>query len=108
MLKRKKASIKFVGRKQSIYGLISTIIGGVGVVTLGVLFYIATKAKGMASLWMGLVGILLLGLSIAGFIVGTRGLKQKDVFYGLPIVGTASNGVLLIGMVVLYFLGLIY
>lgn len=106
MFKKKKTSIKFVGRKQSIYGLISTIIGGASVVTLAALFYITTRSAGTTSTWIGLVGLLLLVLTLAGLITGVSGLKQKDIFYTLPVVGVALNGILFVGMVVLYFLGL--
>lgn len=106
MFKKKKAEIKFVGRKQSIYGLISTIIGGASAVALGILFYITTRSEGTTSVWLGLAGLLLLAITLAGLITGVSGFKQKDIFYTLPIVGVTLNGVLFLGMVILYFLGL--
>ena len=106
MFKKKKASIKFVGRKQSVYGLISTIIGSVSAVVLGILFYITTSSGGSTSVWLGLVGLLLLVITLAGLVTGVSGFKQKDIFYTLPVIGVVLNGLLFLGMVILYFLGL--
>lgn len=106
MFKKKKASIKFVGRKQSIYGLISTIIGGIGVLVLTGLFYTTTKSEGTTSTWIGLVGLVLLVVTLAGLITGVSSFKQKDIFYTLPITGIVLNGVLFVVLVILYFLGL--
>lgn len=106
MFKKKKASIKFVGRKHSIYGLISTVIGSVSAVTLGILFYITTSSEGNTSVWLGLVGLLLLVITLAGLVTGVSGFKQKDIFYTLPVIGVIVNGLLFLGMVILYFLGL--
>jgi len=106
MFKKKKASIKFVGRKHSIYGLISTIIGGIALIALGVLVFITTGSQGTTNVWIGLAGLFLLGLSLAGLITGCNGFKQKDIFYTLPIIGAVLNGLIFIGMVVLYFFGL--
>lgn len=106
MFRKRKASIKFVGRKQSIYGLISTIIAGVCMIALGMLFVFATKSEGTLNIWMGLIGLLILVLSLIGLLLGTAGFKQKDIFYRFPIIGVIFNGILFVGMVVLYFLGL--
>ncbi len=106
MIKKKKATIKFVGRKQSIYGFISTVVGCVGVIALIVMISIATKTAGNASVWLGLGGLVLLAVALAGLLTGVSGFKQKDIFYALPIIGVVLNGVLFIGMVILYFFGL--
>lgn len=105
-MKKRKASIKFVGRKHSKYGLISTIIGGISSAILLSMIYVTIRSNGTTEVWLGLLGLLLLMVSLAGLILGVSGLKQKDIFYTLPILGVAINGVLFISMVVLYFLGL--
>lgn len=106
MFRKKKASIKFVGRKQSIYGLISLIIAGVCIVGMGILLTFATKSGGTLSVWMGLIGLLILVVSLVGLLLGAASFKQKDIFYTLPVAGVILNGLLFLGMVVLYFLGL--
>lgn len=106
MFKKKRASIKFVGRKQSLYGLISTVIGSAGLLSIAALFYVTTKSDGTTSTWVGLAGLAILVATLAGLIVGASSFKQKDIFYTLPIIGVVMNGIIFLGMVVLYFLGL--
>lgn len=106
MFRRKKASMKFVGRKHSVYGLISTIIGGIALIAFAAMVVVTTKSQGTTSVWVGLTGLLLLGLSLGGLITGCNGFKQKDIFYTLPVIGVVINGLMFIGMVVLYFFGL--
>lgn len=106
MMKKKKAKMKFVGRKHSLYGLISTLFGAVNLISLIVLIVITTNSAGATGIWLGLIGILLLIMSLVGGLIAVVGFRQKDIFYTLPIIGITSNGILFLSYVVLYFLGL--
>ena len=50
--------------------------------------------------------LLLLVITLAGLVTVVSGFKQKDIFYTLPVIGVVVNGLLFLGMVILYFLGL--
>ena len=58
--------------------------------------------------WLiGIIGFALLGLAIFGFILSYRGLREKDVYYRFPMIGSITNGVMLVVFLVIYILGII-
>lgn len=106
MFFKRKVKIKFAGRKHSLQGLISTILGAVGILGIGILIYISTYLKGNSNVWTGFFGLFVFAVTLTGLIIGVLGFKQKDIYYTLPILGTVLNGMVFLGTVILYFLGL--
>jgi uncharacterized protein DUF6142 len=45
-------------------------------------------------------------LSIVGFVLGVKGYKEKEIYYQAPILGLLINGLLLVFLIILYFMGL--
>ena len=105
-MRKRKSKMKFIGRKHSLYGMISSVLGGVNLLLFILLIVITTNSAGTTGVWLGLAGLLLLVISLAGALLGVAGFKQKDVFYRFPIIGVTTNGVLFLCYVILYFFGL--
>jgi len=62
--------------------------------------------RGEGGLIFGLIGILLFALSILGFILSYKALKQRDIFYRFPMTGLITNGIMLIVYLVIYIMGI--
>ena len=107
MVKRKKEVYKFSGRNHSIRGLISVIIGGITLLALIILSVISSLSGGNGGLILGIIGMVLFIMSIAGFILGIKSCREKEIFYTAPVVGMVLNGFLFIVFFALYMVGII-
>ncbi len=107
MVKRKKEVFKFSGRNHSIRGLISVIIGGITLLALIILSVISSLSGGNGGLILGIIGMVLFVMSIAGFILGIKSCREKEIFYTAPVVGMVLNGFLFIVFFTLYMVGII-
>ena len=105
LFKRNREMIHFSGRRHTKTGIGSTIIGII--VVLGFLsISIASGVEGgKGSLVLGLIGLLLLGLTVFGFVLAYRAFKKKDIFYVFPILGAVLNGFMIILLLIIYILG---
>lgn len=107
MFKRKKEIFKFSGRSHSVRGLISVIIGGTVLAVFLALSVISSLSGGNGSLILGIIGMVLFVMSIAGFILGIKSCREKEIFYTAPVVGMVLNGFLSILFFGLYMVGII-
>ena len=105
LLKRNK-EIHFSGRRHTRMGILSTVIGAVVVLGFITLSLISGFAGGQGSILLGVMGILLFGLSIVGFVLSYRSYQKKDIFYRFPIIGSILNGTMAITFMVLYIMGI--
>lgn len=74
-------------------------------VLLLVLFAVSYAQKGNAGMWIGMLGLVLLVVSVAGIVLAANGLRDPDARNGRSIVGIFINGILLFGLVGLYIMG---
>ena len=104
-LKKNKEMIHFSGRRHTKTGILSTVIGGS--VILGFLAVsISSGLSGGEGGWiLGVIGLLLFGLSVFGFVLSYKAFQKKDIFYRFPVLGGLFNGVMLILLLVIYILG---
>ena len=100
-----KKMIQFSGRSHTKQGIISAVIGITVVLGFLTISFLSGTLKGNGGLWFGLMGILLLGLSVFGFYLSYKAFKQRDIFYRFPIIGAVLNGLMTILLVIIYILG---
>ena len=74
---------KFSDKRQSLGGIISTIMGLLALASLIYGVYISFKAQGYAGLKVGSLGLLSLFISVIGTIIGLLSFKEDDKFYTL-------------------------
>lgn len=103
---RKRTAVKFSGRKRSVQGMVATGIGVLTILLAVVSIWISSRASGMAGVFLGFLGLVVVALAIAGVWIAIRSFKEKDIFYTFPAIGFILNGIVLIGFVVIYFIGL--
>ena len=83
---------KFSDKRQSLGGIISTIMGLLALASLIYGVYISFKAEGYAGLKVGSLGLL--------------SFKEDDKFYTLSKVGSMLCGILAVFMIAVFLMGL--
>ncbi len=107
IFKHKRDIFKFSGRSHSVRGIISVAAGTVTLITLLVLSVISSLSKGNGGIVLGIIGMFLFFISVAGFILGIKACREKEIYYTAPITGMVLNGILSIVFFILYMVGLI-
>ena len=97
---------KFSDKRQSLGGIISTIMGLLALASLIYGVYISFKADGYAALKVGSLGLLSLLISVIGTFIGLLSFKEDDKFYTLSKVGSMLCGILAVFMVAVFLMGL--
>jgi hypothetical protein len=97
---------KFSDKRQSLGGIISTIMGLLALASLIYGVYISFKAEGYAGLKVGSLGLLSLLISVIGTFIGLLSFKEDDKFYTLSKVGSMLCGILAVFMVAVFLMGL--
>lgn len=88
-------------------GIQSCIYAALVSFLLILMIVLSFKAKGEAGILMGFTGLATLFLAGMGLNTGIRGFRERDKNYITCKMGTAVNGVVLIGMTVIFIRGLI-
>ena len=94
---------KFSDKRQSLGGIISTIMGLLALASLIYGVYISFKAQGYAGLKVGLLSLF---ISVIGTIIGLLSFKEDDKFYTLSKVGSMLCGILAVFMIAVFLMGL--
>lgn len=105
--KHKTKSFKFTDKVHPVKGILSFCFAVLGIITFLILSYVSYKAKGNASLYIGLFGVIALLFSVAGVVLSIMSMRQKDIHYRFPIIGGVLCSALLIGYILMYTLGAI-
>lgn len=85
--------------------IISVLFAAISIVTIFALCIYSGLQGGIGTLFMGLIGIIALFLSIAGFILAVISFKKNEIHYRFPVLGLFFNGVMMVGLIILYTLG---
>ena len=94
---------KFSDKRQSLGGIISTIMGLLALASLIYGVYLSYKAEGYA----GSLGLLSLLFSIIGSVIGLLSFKEDDKFYTLSKVGSLLCGILAVFMAAVFLMGIV-
>src|SRR5690554_1657090 len=104
--KRNREMIHFSGRSHSRIGILAAIIGILVVAGFITISILSSTSNGNGGLILGVIGFLLFGLGIFGFVLSYKAFKEKDIFYRFPIIGVALNGIMIVVFFILYILGI--
>lgn len=104
-MKREKNSLHFTDKRVSGLGVGATVMGAIGWIVFAALSIYSASMDGKAELFVGAIGLLDAVLSVVGVIVSYRALQKRDIYYVMPIIGMALNGILFIVYFSLYFMG---
>lgn len=106
MFRRKKEAYKFSDRRHSIKGLLSFIMAVISFISLVTLCYISSQTAGNGGMILGVTGMVLCGFTVAGFVLGIKACKEKEVYYNAPVAGLVINGILSTVYLILYMVGI--
>lgn len=101
---RKKNYI-FTNKKHSNKAIMSTILGVISLVSLGIVTYLSYRQGGVMHGGYGATGVLATIYSLIGLILGILTLRDKDIYRLFPVLGTILNVVALGGVSFLLYLG---
>ena len=104
-MKIKRRSYKFTDKRHPILGILSFIIAVIVIIMSLVLCFEAADLNGKAPISYGVAGVIGLLMAIIGFIIGIQSMKQKDIFLRFPILGVFLNGVMILGLFIVYIIG---
>lgn len=82
---------KFTNKKHPEKGIMSTILGIISLVSVGVAVYQTYLAKGNASTNMGVVGLMVTIFAITGLVLGYISKNEYDKFLLFPYLGMILN-----------------
>lgn len=102
----KKTKLKFKGRKQSGRGILSMIIAILVLGCFGAASVYSAVCKGQGSIVVGWMGIGAFILSIPGFVLGIKAVREPDIALFPPIFGLVVNVIMMFSLLVLYLIGL--
>ncbi len=101
----KKRKYIYTNKKQSQRAIMSTILGIISLVSLVLVIYFTYQRDGVTTGGYGMTGVWATIFSLVGEVLGIITLRDKDNYRFFPILGTLLNGVVLIGIFFLLYLG---
>ena len=95
----------FTNKKHSDKAIMSTILGMISLVSLGIVTYLSYSRGGVMHGGYGVTGVLATIYSLIGLILGVLTLRDKDIYRFFPVLGTILNVISLGGISFLLYLG---
>lgn len=96
----------FTNKRHPKKAIMSTILGSISAVSLGIVIYLTYLRDGNATLSFGLTGLLCTLFSLTGLILGLVSLKMADCYHFFQWTGLIVNGLVLIGMILIIYAGI--
>lgn len=103
---RSRRKYKFTDKRQSVGGIFSTMLGIMAVSFFLAAIFISYRQKGNGGREIGFLGIMSLFLSSIGLYIGTNSFQEENVFYLFSWLGAIVNAIMLVGMGMVFLIGL--
>ncbi len=87
----KKSGYIFTDKKNPRWGIMSTLLGLIAVLSVAAAVYFTYLQNGAAPMQYGMVILLSVIYSMIGMVLGVRSLLEKDIFKLFPIMGIVLN-----------------
>ena len=103
---KKKNKNSFAKKKHSGQGIASTVFAGI---SLGIFCAAALCAlifHGKGGMYLGALGLIAIGLSAYGFVVGLKSFSEKNRDQLFCKIGAVGNGVLMVIWLALFLVGI--
>lgn len=100
-----KNTIRFSSRKQSVKGIMAFVIAVFAVIASAALIITVTGSGGTSGILTGVLALLLMLISAAGFVLALKALYERDVLSVLPVTALLLNGFVVIFYLCMYIIG---
>ncbi|MGN0369767.1 MAG: DUF6142 family protein [Butyrivibrio sp.] len=101
-----KHKYKFSTKKHSVGGTISSIMAVSAVALFVRAVYLSFKAAGEGGTLIGALALSALAVAFFGLVIGLLSYKESDRYYTFSFIGSLSNGIMLVLMVMLLIVGI--
>lgn len=103
---KEEMKMHFSSRSHSGKGIAGFVLAIFCAVILLLLCILSAMAGGNAGSYIGAIGMLVFFADIASFVLSMKGVKEKDVYTTLPMVGMIVSGIILVVLFCLYIIGI--
>ena len=104
--KRERGNMHFSGRTSSRKGVTGFVLSLLAVAAVIALCVVSAIAGGAAGEIVGVLGLLTMAMSGVALSLCLKGLKERDVYTGIPFAGLLISGILFVFLFCLYVLGI--
>ncbi len=87
----KKRHYIFTNRKHSEKAIMSTILGIISTVSLGIVIFLSYSQGGQTRAGYGATGLLAMIFSLIGLVLGVVTLREKGTYRLFPVLGLVLN-----------------
>lgn len=101
-----KPGYKFTNKKNPEKGIMSSSLGLISVVSIGLTIYFTYLNKGIAQAQYGCVIFLSILFSITGLVLGIISSLEKDIYKIFPIIGIVLNTCALLASGFIFYMGI--
>jgi len=105
--KKDRKEVKFSDRVRPKKAIFSLMLAILSIGLMAAMIVLSALAAGKAPFYVGAGGMAALFFAILGFVLAVRCFRQKNIYYGMPVVGSVVNGVLLLAWLAVYAVGFI-
>lgn len=89
----RKTMYSFEEKRHPFNGIVSTILGIIGLLILLGTIYASYYNRGDAGIYAGAFGITGMLFSLTGFILGIKSFSEKNIKYRYPKIGSIMSGI---------------
>lgn len=101
----KKMMYSFAEKKNSVNGVISTIMGTVSLLLLVAMIYTSYYMRGDAGIYAGAFGLSGMIFAFVGFVLGIISFSEKNIKYKYPKIGSVMSGIVFTIWLGLFLIG---
>ena len=103
---KKKNKYSFAKKRHSRQGIASTVFAGISLGIFCVAALCSLIFHGKGGMYLGVLGLIAIGLSVYGFIVGLKSFTEKNRDQFFCKIGAVGNGVLMVIWLALFLIGI--
>ncbi len=101
-----RKNYNFSDRTHSKDGKLATLLGAAAWVIMLFLICKSITSGGNVGAWFGLLGLIDIIIAFCGMVIAIIGFKDEDTFKLFPRIGLFANGILLLGLLALFVVGM--
>lgn len=92
-------------KQESQEGKASTIFAGISFGLFLIAIIVSFAFRGNGGIYLGAIGVMAICFAIYGFIRGLRSFSEDDCSHTYCVIGSISNGIIVVGWLALFLIG---